>query len=485
MSNDCYREIIEKKALAQTQLKQLYSLKTNLKQIKKQSYGFIPDQMIIEENKYSYIIKFKELSDCVELGQGRNFDAVFFGQETKKFQILKHFIIMRFINLAITLSKYGIHLPMLNCHHFILGTDSKQSQNIGYRHVYLANFITEELKHDNEQIKMNKNVPKEIQDSLGSNSAKEIQFNEKMTVFSLGCIICYLHTQNHLIDVDLDNIYNNLLRELLEKCKDTSQGRPTLIELKHKYLLIFITEQILDLGTLEIEAYKIEGFINVFITPDEQITGRLCVMEFFTKLKFVSSFFHKMVTKNQNSQQFSSQKFEGCQRNEFKEFQHYSNIIIYLLVQEELAKLKIDSNKELSQWDQDNTKDEINEFKINYLESYKTILEDIQKIINMKSDPILIQQISKYQGLSNNKIREIFEKLKKTQPQLSSSLFICFESLNKVFIYKHLLECFQPIQNLLIQENAYRRYDIILDNLFNNQENIVNETSIKNIKLKY
>lgn len=68
---------------------------------------------------------------------------------------------------------------------------------------------------------------------------------------------------------------------------ENPEQRPTLKELKKKYIKFEISRG--NILNLDISIYKITKSI---IAPNELMTGRLCIMEFFTKIKFIKYFFH-------------------------------------------------------------------------------------------------------------------------------------------------------------------------------------------------
>ncbi|CAD8069129.1 unnamed protein product [Paramecium primaurelia] len=469
--------VVEKQSLVLAQINQIKLLKNSLPSIKKKNLGYFSNYMKIEEKDDSFIFIFE---DITELQFCNNFQDLF-GVINERFNEIIPYIIMRILKLEITLNKFGIHLPMLNNTHFIdtpepsqwiVNDQQNQMNNIQTKRIYLSKFGTDELKQDNQELINNKNIPNEIIDEIIKGNAKQIKFNEKMTVFALGCIIYEIYTRNSIFQIQnqsqLQERYNIIeendtldieIKQLVGNCiKETPHERPTLIQLRQEYFTLLLKEKILGLEGFLI--YKIGKYL---IAPNELITGRLYIMEFFAKIKFIKLFF---------------------QKNSSKDAAIKSDTIILLQIYQELDKLNLDVNQELILWDDENTKDEINQFKKYYLKTYLSILENYKdKIIKQQKDQTIPQLPNKnYDVLYNNKIREILDQLKKQN--VKSSQLNCLQHLNKIFKFRHLLEYFKPIQEKLIEKKKpYRRYDKILEIVFNNEnDQILDLDRISKIK---
>ncbi|CAD8131612.1 unnamed protein product [Paramecium pentaurelia] len=466
---------VKKQSLIWAQINQIKLLKNSLPSIKKKNLGYFPNEMMIEENNETFTFIFPDNED---LKYYNNFFELFDLNE-KGFKAITPYIIIRLLKLGITLNKLGIHLPMLSSSHFtdtpdlsqqIVQNQQNQMNKLQTKKIYLAQFGTDELEKNNQKLIKNSNIPNEIIDQIIKGNVKQLKFNEKMTVFALGCVIYEIQTNNSIFEIQKqqqlqkrNNIINNKdpidieILQLVEKCTiKNSHERPTLIQLRMEYFTLFLKEKIL--GLEEFLIYKIGKYL---IAPNELITGRLYIMEFFAKIKFIKLFFKK---------------------NSSKDDAIKSNTIILLQIYQELDKLNLDVNQELILWDEENTKDEINQFKKYYLKTYLSILENYKDKIIEQQDQTIPQLPNKnYDVLYNNKIREILDQLKKQN--VKSSLLNCLQHLNKIFKFRHLLEYFKPIQAELIKTKPYRRYDKILEILFNDEnDQILDLDRISKIK---
>ncbi|CAD8086840.1 unnamed protein product [Paramecium sonneborni] len=485
------QHFIKKNDLIPTQLDQLKKLRSNLKKLKNSGQLFLSESLQILEKEHEFVFINNEIENSSEIQQYVIFGNFQGNQNHIKFA--KHLLIERLIDQLIDLKNYGIHLPMLNESYFYPVRDEEFEifPNYKIQKLILCKFGFENLLQGkgNQELINNKNIPSEINEDIEREQASKIQFNEKMTVFALGCMIYYILFQQNVHDnksnsqsqqqanfmenqqslLSQQNIENieslePALKKIITDCiKVQNEDRPTLKDIKKEYSKIIFQYQFQFL-----ERLKIRDLTEKFVNPNEQITGRLIIMEFLTKIKFVLKYF-----KNINDSQ------------------NYKTLIILELICQEQDKLKLENN-ELKLWDQNNTKDEIDEFKIKYLNKYQEILDQLIDIIMKDNQNMLIlidlNSIKKRELKQLSSIIQQSIKICKNDNDSDNLRNKCLQNINNVFVYEKLLEQFTPLQIKQIgQENkqeqidndernqCYDRYDRLINILFDDESGLHKE----------
>ncbi|CAD8092111.1 unnamed protein product [Paramecium sonneborni] len=134
-------------------------------------------------------------------------------------------------------------------------------------------------------------------------------------------------------------------------------------------------------------------------------------------------------------------------------------------------KIKTGFRGNLQNWDVSNTNDEIVEFKLQYLNDYPDILDQIVAEMKKKglNNQIFNQIVNRQWNQLDNIISQVSNNNQNNKNISERILLICLQKINTVFIFSELLKNFYPIKEL-IKINANDRYDLIFKIIFENQQ---------------